>query len=363
MRYMRPMLAVAAVALLPAVAQAQDMVSGPYLGLQGGYTWTQDLETEAGSYRYEADFEDGWTGIVEGGYRLSNGLRAGLEIGYTSSTIGDIAGGPPGRAGGAGDVTAMTYMGVIGYELNAIGPVRPYVSAGVGVATVKLDDAADLFGPGETFNDKDTGVAWQVGAGVAYAVSPNLDLTLGYRFLDTGIIRVSQDGNGQRASFDYQNHTAMVGLRWTFGAPPAPPPRPAAVVDTPPPPPPPPPAAPAPTISRNFTVFFDWDKATLTADAQQVLRNVVENARQGNITAVTVSGHADTSGSPDYNLRLSQRRAEAVREFLVGQGVGSGQITVEAKGETDLLVPTADGVREPSNRRSVIVFPEGSPAS
>ena len=65
-------------------------------------------------------------------------------------------------------------------------------------------------------------------------------------------------------------------------------------------------------------------------------------------------GHADTSGSAAYNVRLSQRRAATVRDALVSQGVTGGAITTEGRGETDLARPTADGVREPLNRRATI---------
>lgn len=366
MKNMRPVMAVSAVALMsmaaPLAANAQDMASGPYVGIQGGYTWTQDVEAENGLFRNEFEYKDGFTGILEGGYRLGAGLRAGLEVGWTRNVVGDIAGGPVGRAGGAGRTNAYTFMGVVGYELNPIGPLRPWVSAGAGVARLSFKGVGDAFAPGGRLDDKDNAVAWQVGAGVAYAVTPNLDLTVGYRFLDTGIVRMN-DSAGNRVSFDYQNHSALVGVRYTFGAPPAPParpePTPAPVVAPEPPPAPP----PAPAISRNFTVFFDWNQATLTADAQQVLRNVARDAQAGRITAVQVTGYTDTSGSPAYNQKLSERRAQAVRDFLTSEGLTADQITTAGRGETELLVPTADGVREPSNRRSVIIFPEGTPAS
>ena len=73
-------------------------------------------------------------------------------------------------------------------------------------------------------------------------------------------------------------------------------------------------------------------------------------------TRIEVAGHADRSGSPQYNQRLSQRRADNVAAELVRQGVSRGDIAVSAYGETRPLVPTADGVREPQNRRVEIVM-------
>jgi OOP family OmpA-OmpF porin len=69
---------------------------------------------------------------------------------------------------------------------------------------------------------------------------------------------------------------------------------------------------------------------------------------------VIVVGHTDTSGSAAYNVRLSERRAKAVADALVGLGVGQQALQVDWKGESQLAVPTKDGVKEPLNRRSTI---------
>lgn len=352
--------------LIPGLAAAQDVgagtiVAGPYFGVAGGYSWVQDLEMEFQNLRNEADIKDGWTGLVEGGYRLGTGLGVGLELGWTRNPVDEIFGGPPGRVGVQGNVDAFTVMGVGRYELAPMGALRPYVSAGVGIARIRFDEVGAVFAPGRIVDETDNALAWQVGAGAAFSMSPNLDLTFGYRFLDTGIVKIGAETDVDKVRFDYQSHTVLVGLRYTFGAPPAPrrpEPAPAAVQEPPPPPPPPPP----PAISRNFTVFFDFDRSDLTADARQVLDNVARDAGSGNVAAVRVVGHADRSGPPDYNQRLSIRRAEAVRAYLETLGIGADRISIEGRGETEPLVPTADGVREPSNRRTVIIFPEG-PAS
>ena len=74
----------------------------------------------------------------------------------------------------------------------------------------------------------------------------------------------------------------------------------------------------------------------------------------GNATKILVVGHTDTSGSTKYNLRLSERRAKAVADALVGSGVNQGVLSVDWKGEADLAVQTGDGVKEPLNRRATI---------
>ena len=103
-------------------------------------------------------------------------------------------------------------------------------------------------------------------------------------------------------------------------------------------------------------VFFDWDSYKLSPQALNTLSQVVTTFRNTGTARVTATGHTDTTGSPQYNMALSLRRANAVKDELVRQGVPAGAITVVGKGETELLVQTGDGVREPQNRRVEIVI-------
>ena len=125
----------------------------------------------------------------------------------------------------------------------------------------------------------------------------------------------------------------------------------------PPPPPPPEPAqspAPAPAASNDYTVYFDFDSWTLTAEDLAVLTQVINTVRAGGQTHITVVGHTDTSGPADYNQHLSVERAHVVVEALVDLGARRKSIRASGVGETDLAVETGDGVREPKNRRTVI---------
>jgi hypothetical protein len=70
---------------------------------------------------------------------------------------------------------------------------------------------------------------------------------------------------------------------------------------------------------------------------------------------ITATGHTDTSGPEAYNMALSLRRANAVKDALVREGVPAQAISVIGRGEQGLLVQTGDGVREPQNRRVEIV--------
>lgn len=119
--------------------------------------------------------------------------------------------------------------------------------------------------------------------------------------------------------------------------------------------PPPPPAAPPPPPVKNFLVFFDFDKSTLTPRALDIVKEAANTAKSGQNARVTCTGHTDTAGPANYNMALSLRRANTVKNALVKEGVPATSITVIGRGETALLVPTKDGVREPQNRRVEIV--------
>lgn len=110
------------------------------------------------------------------------------------------------------------------------------------------------------------------------------------------------------------------------------------------------------TVPDRYLVFFDWDKADLTADARKVLAQVAENVKKGKVARINVVGHADRSGPDDYNMRLSLRRAAAVKAELVRLGIAGKDIATSGRGEREPLVPTADGVREPQNRRVEITM-------
>ena len=112
-----------------------------------------------------------------------------------------------------------------------------------------------------------------------------------------------------------------------------------------------------PIEQAMFIVFFDWDRFDITSGANDVLDAVAQevNARK-DIRGIVLVGHTDTSGPTTYNDKLSVRRANSVRDALIARGVPAGLIRTEARGENDLLVKTADNVREPANRRAQITL-------
>lgn len=106
-------------------------------------------------------------------------------------------------------------------------------------------------------------------------------------------------------------------------------------------------------------MYFEWDESDLTSEAAAVIDSAVGAIRQRgdcSVATVTIGGHADRSGPAAYNVRLSARRAQTVRDALVARGISADMISTEAFGETAPAKPTADGVREPLNRRSEVVI-------
>jgi peptidoglycan-associated lipoprotein len=132
---------------------------------------------------------------------------------------------------------------------------------------------------------------------------------------------------------------------------PPPPPPPAAPVTPPPPPPPPPAAAPAPrplTEEEIFArksvdqlnaekplddVFFELDKSEVRDDARPAMQKDADWLKKWSSVRVTLEGHCDSRGSAEYNLGLGNRRAAAVKTYLVNLGVPEARITVVSKGK------------------------------
>jgi len=125
------------------------------------------------------------------------------------------------------------------------------------------------------------------------------------------------------------------------------------------PPPPPPPVA----QSQAFMVFFDWDRSNLSQQALSTVQQAASAFKTRGSAQITATGHTDTSGSEAYNMALSLRRANAVKNALVQNGVPAEAISVIGRGESNPLVPTGDGVREPQNRRVEIVIGGGQVSS
>ncbi len=110
------------------------------------------------------------------------------------------------------------------------------------------------------------------------------------------------------------------------------------------------PAVAAEPTATNFWIYFDFDKFNVRPDAAHILDTAVAAIMQLSTKEVVLTGHTDTVGSSEYDLRLSQERALSAKKYLMRRGVPANIITTVAKGKTDLRVPTPDNVREQENR-------------
>ncbi len=117
------------------------------------------------------------------------------------------------------------------------------------------------------------------------------------------------------------------------------------------------PAAPQVAAApETFIVYFGWDSAAVDRSGDRVIDEAVTAANSLGIADFSITGHADRSGSDDYNLNLSLRRADNVKAALVARGVDEAGISVAGRGEAEPAIVTDDGVREPANRRVEIIL-------
>jgi OmpA-OmpF porin, OOP family len=342
---------VLAAALGSAHAHAQMLVmpSGHptwYLGGEGGWT---DLESQknhfSGLGSAREKYDDGF----------NVGARAGLEWGpwrleeeynYRNSGLHSLDIGGVDVPGASGQREAHAIMTNVIYDFNLGWPVTPHIGAGVGA--VDIIDGVKAPGVGQVFNDNSWVFGYQGIAGIRYNLSPQLALDVDYRYLATtdGSFNVPGDP-GLKYHSGYSSHNILASITYRFAPPPPPPPVEPAAAPAPP---------PAPS-QRVFLVFFDWDRAAITSEGMQIIRQAADAYKAGGSVRLQVTGYTDRSGSVAYNQRLSERRANAVANALVNLGVPRSDMDVTGRGENDNRVPTANGVREPQNRRVEIVMP------
>jgi len=110
-----------------------------------------------------------------------------------------------------------------------------------------------------------------------------------------------------------------------------------------------------PARAAHFTLNFNENSSELTEDSKAVFESVLADLKQRPVVDVVVVGHTDAVGTDAFNDDLARKRAESIRNALLARGLAAGDVVAIGRGKRELLVPTADGVAEPRNRRVEIV--------
>ena len=360
----------AAALVIPLSSPGAAQNTGVFVGGAIGAVQTDDATATGTGINANVEHDVGYAGTAAVGYRFESGFRLETEFGYRSIGVDKAT-----NATGTGDVEAETVFANLAFDVDTDGPWTPYVGVGIGGARLKYDGVSQL--SGQRASDKDAVVAYQAIAGLAYKVGDATEITVDYRYLATADANMVSD-TGNAFSTEYTSHNILVGLRFFFSepaapkrvlsdadrlrqpepereyAPPIPPQRQAPVAAAPQPPAEPQPPAPKRVASARS--FFDWDSASLTPEARTIIAQIVTSAKHYGFARIETIGHADRSGPESYNLGLSRRRALAVRQELARHGILPSEISILAKGESEPLVPTRDGVREARNRRVEVLI-------
>jgi hypothetical protein len=361
---LRIALLAATVLAAPFAVHAQP-VSGLYVAAGAGANLLQDTTVKhistgstmsnglshGSNYRYDV----GPVVVGSIGYGLGNGLRFELEgtgmdnkINKYKAAVTSVAGGDQYKFGAF--INAL-------YDIPLAFPLQPYV--GIGGGYLHNDNGNVHVTTSRQFlisNGQSDNLAAQAIVGASYPLYsyvPGLSLTAEYRFIselggrgESGRLFTPTRVYSESTKFgtDNFNHELLVGFRYAFNTVAPVPPAPVVA------------PVPAPAPARTYLVFFDWDRADLTDRAKQIIAEAAAASTRVSYTKIEVQGNADRSGTPQYNLGLSKRRAETVAAELVRRGVPRTAIDIQAFGDTRPLVPTAAGVREPQNRRVAIIL-------
>jgi OOP family OmpA-OmpF porin len=243
---------------------------------------------------------------------------------------------------------------------NRSGTFAPYLMFGLGALQLQ---------PSESNNH--TFMLAQAGLGAFIKLWENADASRSLSLRPELTVRSDRPTQANGSQFDY---LYTLGLVYSFG-PGTPPPPPVAAAP-PPPPPPPPPAPPQqpksmcpetpPGVAVDANgcpvkgdvvlegVNFETNSDVLTGNSKPVLDNVAKGLREHPRLQVELQGHTDSTGSAIYNLALSERRAEAVRDYLMSQGVSASQLSAKGYGQTVPVASNATAAGRKQNRRVVM---------
>ncbi|MFI5445659.1 OmpA family protein [Polaromonas sp. UC242_47] len=256
----------------------------------------------------------------------------GLRLGKAITPSWDIqVGGSIARATNNGQRFEQSSLGVDALYLFNRSNFRPFLLAGVGAENDKLPNAR------QTSPYINLGLGFQLALSEQWFMQADLRRSHTYQRDDTlfGTDRTNSNSLNFGVSYYFDKPAQPVVAQYT------PPPAPEPVV-TPPPPPPPAPPARFERVTLSATELFEFDSAELRMP-QARLDEIAQALSGGQYTGnITVTGYTDRLGADSYNLKLSQRRADAVKNYLTGKGVSASRLTAIGKGKANPVVDCKD---------------------
>jgi OOP family OmpA-OmpF porin len=353
MKYPKLVLALAATGLMSAsaaVAADEDVFQPWHVTGQVGALYTD-------SDRNTRD-NDVWWGV---GFGRFFGEHFSLDLEYDEFT-GTYQDYDVMYPGATYDDWKLSNIGLMGRYHFFNGNFRPFLAAGIGALSHRK------------IGDEGTGLSMSAGAGVAVKFAEHWSGRLQY------IARKDADGAKVPYKQSFTDSILSVALSYDFGGK-APPPAPRAAEPPPPPPPPPNPdldgdgvlnehdkcpnTRPGAVVDLDGCeveavielqgVHFDFDKSTLRPEAMVILNEAAALLNKHERVVVEVAGHTDSTGSDAYNQGLSERRANAVRDYLVEKGVRASRLSAKGYGESMPVASNDTKEGRAENRRVELI--------
>jgi len=330
----------ASLGLAAFAASAEDMYRGAWYALPGVSYMDTDSDLEA---------NNGGGGFLKLGKELSEhwDIQAGVGYNRASEDTG-IA-----NVGGRYKQTTLSADALYMFSRDKF---RPFLLAGLGVARNNVDYSH----PSADVSDSRTSWLASVGLGAQYLFSDNFGLQADLRHQWSRADLTTNNGAFDKNSNELIGNTLLsLGGIFRFGTPAPvvavaePVPAPAPVAAPEPAPEPAPVAAPVEppcqpkfeTITLQAEKLFGFDKFKLNGDALVEVDDVISTLKaHPEFDVVVVTGHTDRLGSEQYNQKLSEKRAEAVKQHIVSHGIDAGRIRAVGKGELQPVV-ACDGVK------------------